>query len=119
MKKYLFILKSEVIYILLVFFIGTSIVGKPLVVIPPMLKCFFIGYLSSYIYSEYRLKGVMLCLLVIFPLFSVSTTTLIFACNESMYMSTYILRVIAKKNTADENAIKLYLIRFLILFVID
>ncbi len=116
---FIYILKSELAYFLLVFFIGTSIVGKPLVVISPILKCIFIGYLSSYIYSEYRLKGIMLCLIILFPLFAVSTSTLIFACNESMYMSTYISRVITKKNTADDNAIRLYLIRFLILFIMD
>ena len=119
LNLFFFIFKSEIIYFLLTFFIGTSAVGKPLVIIPPILKCLFIGFLSSYIYSELKLKGIMLCLIILYPFFTVSTTALIFACDESVYMSTYISKVITKKNTADDLSIKLYLIRFLILFIID
>ncbi len=116
---FLFLLKAEIIYFLLTFFIGTSAVGKPLIIIPPTLKCIFIGYLSSYIYCEFKLKGIMLCLIILFPFYAASTSALIFACDESVYMSTYILKLITKRNTADDISIKLYLIRFLILLIID
>lgn len=116
---FIFLLKAEIIYFILVFFIGTSIIGKPLVIIVPVLKCLFIGYISSYMYSEFKLKGILLCLIILYPFYAISSSTLIFACNESIYMSNYVSKVITKRNTADEISIKLYLIRFLILFVID
>lgn len=119
LNLFLFLVKIEIMYFLLTFFIGTSAVGNPLVIFPPILKCLFIGFLSSYIYCEFKLKGIMMCLIILFPFYAASTSALIFACDESVYMSTYILKLITKKNTADDITIKLYLIRLLILFVID
>lgn len=116
---FLFLLKVETTYFLLTFFIGTSAIGKPLVIISPIFKCLFIGFLSSYIYNEFKLKGIMMCLIILFPFYAASTSALIFACDESIYMSTYIIKLITKKNTADDITIKLYLIRFIILFAID
>ena len=45
-------IKYEIVFFILEFFIGTSIIGMPLVIIPPIIKCFFIGYLSSYMYNQ-------------------------------------------------------------------
>lgn len=112
-------LKIDVVFYLVMFFVGTSIIGIPLTIFPLIIKSSFLGYLSSYMYCEYDLKGILFSLVLLFPLFVITTTSLIYSANESIYMSKYILNTITNKNTADNISIKLYVIRYAILFGIN
>lgn len=112
-------LKIDVVFYLIMFFVGTSIIGIPLTIVPLIIKSSFIGYFSSYMYCEYDLKGILFSLVLLYPLFVVTTTSLIYSANESIYMSKYILNTITNKNTADNISIKLYVIRYSILFGIN
>ncbi len=116
---FLCLLKSDLLYYLFIFFIGTSIIGAPLTFIPLLLKSVIIGYFSSYMYCEYELKGVLFCLILIYPFFVITTTSLIYASNESVYMCKYIYNTITNKNTADNISIRLYLIRYVFLIGIN
>ncbi len=112
-------LKIDIIFYLVMFFVGTSIIGIPLTIFPLIIKNSFLGYLSSYMYCEYDLKGILFSLVLLFPFFVITTTSLIYSANESIYMSKYILNTITNKNTADNISIKLYVIRYAILFGIN
>ena len=112
-------IKNDIIFFLIMFFLGTSIVGTPLTIIPLIIKSSFIGYLSSYMYCEYDLKGILFSLVLLYPLFVVTTTSLIYAANESVYMSKYILNTLIKRNTADNISIRLYVLRYAVLFGIN
>lgn len=112
-------LKIDIIFYLMMFFVGSSFIGTPLTVIPLIIKCSFIGYLSSYMYCEYDLKGLLFSLILLYPLFVITTTSLIYSANESVYMSKNILNNIKNKNTADYVSIRLYLTRYAILFGIN
>ena len=112
-------IKNDIIFFLIMFFLGTSIVGTPLTIIPLIIKNSFIGYLSSYMYCEYDLKGILFSLVLLYPLFVVTTTSLIYAANESVYMSKFILNTLTKRNTADIISIRLYVLRYAVLFGIN
>lgn len=115
---FLYLIKLDLVYFLLSFFIGTSFIGSVLSFIPPMLKCIYIGYLSGYLYNEFELKGVLFCLLLLYPCFTITTTAIIFASNENIYMSQYIYNCLNGKNTTDNISIRLYLLRYVLLFII-
>ena len=112
-------IKNDIIFFLIMFFFGTSIVGTPLTIIPLIIKNSFIGYLSSYMYCEYDLKGILFSLVLLYPLFVITTTSLIYAANESVYMSKFILNTLTKRNTADNISIRLYVLRYAVLFGIN
>ncbi|MBQ8765627.1 MAG: stage II sporulation protein M [Clostridia bacterium] len=112
-------IKLEFAIYLLLFYIGTSFLGIPLTPIPLMLKSVFIGYFSSFVYCEYEIKGILFLLLLFYPMTMITTTSLIYSTNESLQMSKYIFDCITNKNTADNISIKLYLLRFIILFGIS
>lgn len=115
----IFLLKFDCLFLIINFFIGTSFIGSTLSFIPPMLKCIYIGYLSSYLYTEYELKGVFFCLLLLYPCFTITTTSLIFASNENVYMSQYICKCLNGKNSTDNISIRLFVLRYFLLFLIN
>ena len=116
---FLCFIKADLIYFLMAFFIGTSFMGAVLSPLPLVLKCFFIGFQSGYLYNDFELKGVLFCLILLYPCYVITTSSLIFACDESIYMSKYLFSTITNKNTANDISVKLYLLRYLILIVIN
>ena len=116
---FVFFLQADLIYLIIAFLIGTSFVGTILSPLPLILKCFFIGFQSGYLYNEYELKGVLFCLILLYPCYVITTSSLIFACDESIYMSKYLFCTITNKNTANDISVRLYILRYLILFVIN
>ena len=119
LQIFLFLLKTEIIFFLIAMFVGTSFLGAPLTAIPILLRGLITGYIGSYMYNEFELKGVLFCLLFVFPYTAIATTSLIFASNESVYMSNKSFNTITNKNTADNISIQLYLLRYLILIVVN
>lgn len=118
-KIFIFFLQADLIFLIISFFIGTSFIGSVLSALPVILKCLYIGYHSGYLYNEYELKGVLFCLVIFYPCYVITTSSLIFACDESIYMSKYLFGTITNKNTANDISVKLYLLRYLILFLIN
>ena len=118
-QLFLQLVKQDFIYLIICFFVGTSIIGIPFIFIPVSLKCIFIGCLSSFMYCQYSLKGILFALVLLFPLFTITTTSLIYSANESIYMSKHIFNTMTNKNTADNISIRLYLIRYAFLIGIN
>lgn len=119
LQVFLYLFKVDFVYLLITFFFGTSLIGVPLTIIPISIKSVFIGCLSSFMYCEYNLKGVLYSLVFFYPLFTITTTSLIYSANESVHMSKYIFNTITNRNTADNISIRLYLIRYAFLCVIN
>lgn len=115
---FLYLLKLDLIYLLINFFIGTSFIGSVLSFVPPTIKCLYIGYLGGYLYNEFELKGVLFCLLLLYPCFAITTTALIFASNENVYMCQYIYNCLNGRSSTDNISIRLYLLRYILLFAI-
>lgn len=115
---FMYLIKLDLIYFLISFFIGTSFIGAILSFIPPTIKCLYIGYLGGYLYNEFELKGVLFCLLLLYPCFAITTTALIFASNENVYMSRYIYNCLNGRSTTDNISLRLYLLRYILLFSI-
>lgn len=118
-ETFIYLLKFDLSFLLLNFFIGTSFIGSSLSFLSPMLKCLYIGYFSGYLYNEFELKGVLFCLLLLYPCFAITTTSLIFSSNENIYMSKYIFNCLNGKTSIDNISIRLYLIRYLLLLAIN
>lgn len=114
-----FCLKIDIVFYLVIFFLGTSFIGIPLTGIPLIIKSIFVGYLSSYMYCEYGLKGILFLLVLLYPMMVITTTSQIYSANESVYMSKNLMNIIMNKNTADSISIRLYIIRNIILFGIN
>ena len=116
---FIYLLRLDLIFILINFFVGTSFLGSAISFLAPVLKSLYIGYLSGYLYNEFELKGVLFSILLLFPCFAVTQTSLIFASNENIYMSKYIFDCLNGRSTNDNISIKLYLIRYFLLFTIN
>ncbi len=115
---FLYFFRLDLLFFIVSFFVGTSFIGSSISFISPLLKCIYIGYFSSYLYSNFELKGVLFALLL-YPCLSITTTSLIYACNENVYMSKYIFNVLNGKNSLDNISIKLFLLRYLLLISIN
>ncbi len=115
---FIYLLKLDLMFFLISFFIGTSFIGSVISFIPPTIKCLYIGYLGGYLYNEFELKGVLFCLLLLYPCFAITTTALIFASNENVYMSQYIYNCLNSRSTTDNISIRLFLLRYILLFTI-
>ncbi len=118
-QLFLYLVKQDLIFFIICFFVGTSIIGIPFAFVPISLKCIFIGCISSFMYCQYSLKGILFSLVLLFPLFTITTTSLIYSANESIYMSKHIFNTMTNKNTADNISIRLYLIRYAFLIGIN
>lgn len=118
-QLFIYLVKQDLIYFIICFFVGTSIIGIPFACVPVILRCICIGCLSSFMYRQYSLKGILFSLVLLFPLFTITTTSLIYSSNESVYMSKHIFNTMTNKNTADDISIRLYLIRYAFLIGIN
>lgn len=115
----LYFLRLEGIFFSISFFIGTSFLGSTISFLAPMLKCIYIGCLSSYLYNQYELKGVLFALILLYPCFVITTANLIIAANENIYMCKYIFNRISNKSVSDTISVKLYALRYLLLIIIN
>ena len=116
---FLYLLRIDLLFIIINFFVGTSFLGGAISFLSPLLKSLYIGYLSGYLYNEFELKGVLFCILFLFPCFAITSTSLIFTSNENIYMSRYIFNCLNDKVTTDNISMKLFLLRYLLLIIIN
>lgn len=68
-KKAMFLkgLLSNATTILLIWILGISIIGIPIILLLYLMKCFILGFSISSIISSYGLKGVFRAILYVFP----------------------------------------------------
>lgn len=68
-NKYVFIqaLKNNMIFILVIWFLGLTMLGIPIIFITDLIKGFTIGFTSSLFINGLGAKGILLNLLILFP----------------------------------------------------
>ncbi len=107
--------------ILLIFIIlGTSMFG---VVTVPIALCFcgmFFGNVTSYLYSEYALKGIAFNAVIFIPSTIVFVVLLLFACKEAVNFSLKLSSLTIAKGVSYNlsNQFKRFLIMFLIFITV-
>ncbi len=109
----------EVLLIMtLTFFAGFSAVGLPLILCLPCAKGILYGILSAQLYADYRVKGVVFALLVLFP-FLAAEIAMLFACSgDALKMSSHLFSAYKGAGGIGERGeVKTYCVRFLLFTV--
>ena len=115
-KSFLYSFLSSFFIILILFFIGLSPVGFPVILLVPFFRGFGLGIVSGYLYQQYQLKGIAYSLLTIYPYSILSVTALVLCSLESWKMSARLITVFhhSKFNSLDfSRESKIYLVRFI------
>lgn len=103
--------------------LGFSAIGQPFTVFLLIFRGIGLGATISYIYCAYGIKGFFIAFLIIMPNAVLSSVAVIVGARESIRYGTVISAYIfTGENLCDKkmknSAFKLYLLKFLILFVI-
>lgn len=106
---------TSLAFLTITFGLGLCAVGIPAITLIPLIKGFGIGITGAYIYLNYSIKGVCYCLFVFFPAQILISSILIFACNESFYMSEDMFSTVRNGSIKEKNLAGLYLTRFALL----
>lgn len=106
--------------LLVCFFLGFSAVAQPLEIMIPIFRGMGLGMSIAGIYAVYGAKGFLIAFLLILPGAVVSTMGLLLAVRESLQLSGHFSGFAFWGRTDREmsRAIRFYLLKFLILFVI-
>ncbi len=103
-------------FMLAVFVFGLCAVGLPLICALPIVKGVGVGMLSGYLYSNFALRGLGYCVLVLYPGLVPAVFALLLACSAGMKSSyEMLLSLSSTKASKGEGSIKIYCIRFLII----
>lgn len=98
-------------------FAGMSCFGMPVAVAIPIIKGFGYGLLSGYLFREFSMSGIGYYLLTVLPGGIFSNSALLLICNNACFMSADILAVSLAKKQADENMIKEYLKKIIVILL--
>lgn len=107
---------------LLCFFLGFSALAQPIELLVPLFRGLGLGTTIAFIYSSYGVKGFAITLVLIIPHAVISSMAIIIAAREGLRLSNLFTGfAIGEKSALDfpiKKSIKLYLLKFVILFVI-
>ena len=105
-------------FMLAAFVFGLCAVGLPLICILPIIRGVGIGMLSGYLYSNFALRGLGYCVLVIYPGL-IPAIALLLACSAGINSSyEMLLSLSSVKAQRGEGSIKIYCMRFLIICIL-
>ena len=110
------VLSTNFISIVLVWILGISLIGIPLVLIYFLFKALTIGMSFSSIIYFYKGKGVLLSIIYIIPSI-INLGIFIILCYNSIKMSKYLYRILFLKEHINKNIMKRYINVLLILLV--
>ena len=106
-------------FMLAVFVFGLCAVGLPLICILPIIRGVGIGMLSGYLYSNFALRGLGYCVLVIYPGLIPAIFALLLACSAGINSSyEMLLSISSAKAQRGDGSIKIYCMRFLIICIL-
>ncbi len=111
-------LSYNMVYIIVPMFLGLSAAGFFLVYAVPFFKGLGIGAVCALIYSSYAIKGILYCLIIVFPVALIQFAAIILSCSESYQMSVDLFSLIRKEETAEEIKIHFFFLRYLIILLI-
>ena len=109
---------SNTIPLLLIFLSGFSYIGIPFTIALFAIKGLSLGYIAGYLFSV-SAKGIGYYLVTILPANTIYFTILIINVLHSYIMTRDIVLCISEKKTIQENALRNYIIRFLIILILS
>lgn len=102
---YLFSLKSNLItnigYVMLIWLLGISVIGLPIIIIMFFTKCFILGFSVGSVLITFKLKGILVSLVYVFPGQVISLLFLLLLMMYSMSFTFRMLYAILKKKSLD------------------
>ncbi len=102
---YLFSLKSNLItnigYVMLIWLLGISVIGLPIIIIMFFTKCFILGFSVGSVLITFKLKGILVSLVYIFPGQVISLLFLLLLMMYSMSFTFRMFYAILKKKSLD------------------
>lgn len=107
---------SNLLFCLIIWLLGISVIGIPIVLFMFFYKCFIIGFSISSIIINYGFKGILFSFVYVFPYQIVSILSFILLTSYSMIFSIKLLLYILKKN--DFN-IRSFFRKYLLIFGIS
>ncbi len=102
---YLFALKNNLItnisYVILIWLLGISVIGLPIIIIMFFTKCFILGFSVGAILTTFKLKGILVSLVYVFPGQVISLLFLLLLMMYSMSFTFKMIYAILKKKSID------------------
>lgn len=102
---YLFALKNNLItnisYVILIWLLGISVIGLPIIIIMFFTKCFILGFSVGSILTTFKLKGILVSLVYVFPGQVISLLFLLLLMMYSMSFTFKMIYAILKKKSID------------------
>lgn len=121
---YLFALKNNLItnisYVILIWLLGISVIGLPIIIIMFFTKCFILGFSVGAVLTTFKLKGILVSLVYVFPGQVISLLFLLLLMMYSMSFTFKMIYAILKKKSIDFKLImnKYFKILLIVLSVI-
>lgn len=106
--------------VLLCFLLGFGAISQPAELLIPIFRGIGLGTSIAYIYTSYGTRGFFITLVIIVPHAVISSVAIVIAARESMRMSNLFTgyAFTSGRETEMRTNIKLYLLKFLVLFAI-
>lgn len=102
---YLFALKNNLItnisYVILIWLLGISVIGLPIIIIMFFTKCFILGFSVGAILTTFKAKGILVSLVYVFPGQVISLLFLLLLMMYSMSFTFKMIYAILKKKSID------------------
>lgn len=95
-SEFLIYLIFPTVFLIVIFFLGLSVLGALITNVMPLIYGYIIGCISFFLYNEYTLKGLGYCIIMIFPYGTLCLLAIVLCCRESINMSEYIMKSISK-----------------------
>lgn len=115
-ESFLSILFNNLLVLNIIFVLGISMIGIPIVIFILFFKGFMLGTTISTIILKYSIKGIIGIILYIFPVCILSICVYLFMCFYAIYASKKFLRAFLKKDTLN---FKQFLGKYLLSFIIS
>ena len=102
---YFFALKNNLItnisYVILIWLLGISVIGLPIIIIMFFTKCFILGFSVGAILTTFKIKGILVGLIYVFPGQVINLLFLLFLMMYSMSFTFKMIYAILKKKSLD------------------
>ncbi len=115
-ESFLSILFNNLLVLSIIFVLGISMIGIPIVIFILFFKGFMLGTTISTIILKYSIKGIIGIILYIFPVCILSICVYLFMCFYAIYASIKFLRAFLKKDTLN---FKQFLGKYLLSFIVS
>lgn len=119
---YLFALKNNLItnisYVILIWLLGISVIGLPIIIIMFFTKCFILGFSVGSVLTTFKLKGILVSLIYVFPGQVISILFLLLLMMYSMSFTFKMIYAILKKKSLDFKLIMNRYFKILLLVLI-